>query len=501
MSKFEEYEAPKIEPWPFSDDALALEFADHHHTVWRYVAKWKKWYRWTGARWEEDCTKKVQELIRLTCRSASKQANQGQTAIASTKKVGAVMTMADADERIAATIDQWDNDPMLLGTPGGSVNLRTGEMRPSNPSDYITKSTRATPGGDCPLFKSSVLAICKGDQNLVDYIQRLGGYCLTGVNTEHVLPFWYGLGRNGKNTITDVFVDILGDYATIIPMGALVVSQHQEHATEIAKLRGIRFALASETNEDSRWNTGRIKSLTGDGWLTGRFMRTDFFDFRATHKLCVIGNKKPKIGTIDKAIADRFQVVPFEVTFEDGDFEETDTRRKKDSKLMKKLQDEYAGILRWMIEGCLRWQKIGLAPPESVLAATRGYIAAEDRTQLWIEEMCSTEANDTAFSSELFESWKTWAETRGYWLGDNGDLRHRLEAKGFAGAVYTGRMRFRGIKPLSSTEASTSREGRVAKENDVLKAALAELGVNADALLEQLRRKAEQARRAQDEPF
>ena len=62
---------------------------------------------------------------------------------------------------------------------------------------------------------------------------------------------------------------------------------------------------------------------------------------------------------LDDAMRRRFNLIPF-----------VNKPMVKDSKLKEKLEAEYPAILRWMIDGCLDWQKNGLLRPTSVLGAT-----------------------------------------------------------------------------------------------------------------------------------
>jgi putative DNA primase/helicase len=131
---------------PFSDDALALEFADHHAKNLRFVATWNKWFFWDCAHWQPEETLRAWDFAREVCRAAADNCGTikagGAPSIASAKTVAAVERMARSDRRIAATIDQWDADPWLLNTPEGVVDLRTGKARPHRAEDYITKIGR-----------------------------------------------------------------------------------------------------------------------------------------------------------------------------------------------------------------------------------------------------------------------------------------------------------------------------------------------------------------------
>jgi putative DNA primase/helicase len=136
-----------------SDDSIALKFAAKHHQDLRYVDAWGKWLHWDGSCWQRDIVLWTFSQARAICRAESVKCNnqKDSKAVASARTIAAVERLARCDERLAATSDQWDADPWLLNTPGGIVDLRTGDLRPAQREDYCTKITAVTPGGECPL--------------------------------------------------------------------------------------------------------------------------------------------------------------------------------------------------------------------------------------------------------------------------------------------------------------------------------------------------------------
>jgi putative DNA primase/helicase len=174
-----------------SDDALALEFSAKHANDLRFISEIGRWHRWNGQLWEPDTTSHVFELSRLTCRTKSAACIDERLAsrIASAATIAAVERLARADRRHAATLDQWNSDPWLLNTPGGVVDLRTGNIRATTREDYMTKLTAAAPGGPITLWKSFLDRITGSDKDLQAFIQRMCGYALTGITREHALFF------------------------------------------------------------------------------------------------------------------------------------------------------------------------------------------------------------------------------------------------------------------------------------------------------------------------
>lgn len=415
---------PDDRPPAFSDEALALRFADRHADDLRFVSAWNKWLSWTGDHWRFDDTLHVYDQARRTCREAAAECNKPKTAtaIASAKTVAAVERLSRADRRLAATVDQWDADPWLLNTPGGVVDLRTGDMRPHRAVDYMTKITAAAPGGDCPRFLAFLDRIAGGDQELVAYIRRVFGYALTGLTREHALFFGYGTGANGKSVLLSTVSGIMGYYHKTAPIETFTATTGDRHPTDLAGLRGARLVTATETEEGRRWAEAKIKQLTGGDTVSARFMRQDFFEYRPAFKLVIAGNHKPSLRSVDEAIRRRFHLIPFAVTI---------PPEERDGTLTEKMQAEWSGILAWLIEGCLEWQTEGLRPPQAVLAATEAYLSAEDSVAAWIEDKCERSVSAWESSTSLFASWTAWATAAGENPGNAKRFAQALETRGF----------------------------------------------------------------------
>ena len=263
----------------FSDEDLALRFAERHAWGLRFVAAWNKWLIWTGAYWRFDETLHAFDLARHVCREAARECNDGHGAsIASARTRGAVEHLARSDRRLAATVDQWDADPLLLNTPDGVIDLRTGNARHHRAEDFMTKITAVGPRGGSPRFLAFLDRILGGDDALVSYLQRVLGYELTGLTREHALFFGYGTGANGKSVLLSTVAGILGDYHRSAPIETFTMTNGDRHPTDLAGLRGARLVTATETEEGRRWAESRIKQLTGGDTIAARFMRQDFFE-------------------------------------------------------------------------------------------------------------------------------------------------------------------------------------------------------------------------------
>lgn len=416
----------ELSPPEFSELALAHELNRVYGARIRYVDAWGKWYIFNGRVWKEDQTQRIYSCAHKICVRVAASLSSSSTAqklarkITSSSCINAVVKIAQALPRIAATSDQWDADLWLLNTPKGVVDLHTGEMRKHDPNDYMTKITKVSPGGTCPRFLKFLSEITDDDEKMIAYLQRKNGYCLTGVTTEHAVFFIYGEGRNGKSVYLNTVSYVMGDYCTDAPITTFIVTNFEQHPTDLASLRGARMVRCSEVAKGQRWAEEKIKKMSGGDPVTARFMRQDFFTYDPQFKLEFIANVQPALRTVDEAAKARFQMIPFTVFIKPED---------RDKNLETTLRGEAPGILQWMINGCLKWQEEGLAPPSAVIAASEAYINQQDVTEQWIEECCERQSVAPSTISKLWESWSKWATVANEFMGTLKDLKQDSKLK------------------------------------------------------------------------
>lgn len=247
---------------------------------------------------------------------------------------------------------------------------------------------------DHPMLQSP-----RDDAELIAYLQRLAGYWLTGITREHAIVFLHGQGGNGKSVFLDTLLYVLGDYGRTAPMSVFLASGRNEHPTELAGLQGARLVAANETNISGAWNEARLKSLSGGDRIAARFIRGNYYEYTPQFKLLLVGNVKPTFAGVDAAMRRRLHLVSFD-----------HTPPVPDRELLEKLKGEAPGILAWMIEGCVAWQKEGLNPPLSILKATTEYLDDQDTLGRWLSDECNLGEKLSASSTELYASYKRWCE-------------------------------------------------------------------------------------------
>ncbi|MEP3276973.1 MAG: phage/plasmid primase, P4 family [Stappiaceae bacterium] len=426
----------------FSESDIAAVFVERNCEEYRFDHSCGSWFKWTGVRWSKDEIGLAFDAIRMICDEAadagrylSTNGASGAKRIRSAKTIKGVEFIAQRRPHLSVTSAAWDQDKSLLGTPAGTVDLRTGEIRAADPGDMISKIAAVEPSGDaeCPQWIAFLSQACAGDASLIKYLQKICGYALTGNTSEHALFFIHGPGGNGKSVFLNVLAGIMGDYAQEAPMETFTASYGNSHPTELAMLAGARLVTASETESGRAWAESRIKSLTGGDMISARFMRQDYFQFKPQFKLLIAGNHAPVLKRVDDAMKRRLRVIPF-----------TNKPATVDLNLERKLRKEWPAILQWMIEGCLAWQKERLPAPDAVKQTTDSYFAEQDLVGEWLAERCIIDSAEEESVGLAFADWDTFVRDSGERPGTKKALTQELVRKGIrTGSTYVSGIRTR----------------------------------------------------------
>lgn len=426
-----------------SEDGIALEFATRHQQRLRYCHTTGAWFEFTGTHWAKDETSRAFSWARDLCREVN---HLGLDRLKKAATAGAVERFARADQRLSVTANVWDSDPWLLGTPSGIVDLRTGEHRPAEAADYMTKLTAVAPADSAEpdLWLKFLEQATQANWELIRFLQQIAGYCLTASIREHALFYLYGPGGNGKGVFEHTIKSVMGDYALIAPMDLFTEAQGERHPTELAMLRGARLVAAEEVEQGRAWAQARIKWLTGGDPVRARFMRQDFFEFEPTWKLLLVGNHQPILRNVDDATRRRFNIVPF-----------TYRPVAPDKTLEQRLRSEWPAILRWMIEGCLDWQANGLMRPRLVEQATHDYFDTQDLIGQWLNDCCEFGSTFTESNAQLFRSWSNFAESSGIRAGKSqtlaDELAKRLDVRRIKDSMGIRGRGFQGIRVVATS--------------------------------------------------
>ena len=412
---------------------LVARFGD----VMRWCEPWGKWLVWDGKRWKVDDERRFEALAKTVANelwdeaAALAKTADGSTTNEILKFVRAsnqatgirnMVFLSRSDVAIVPTF--LDMHPWLLNVDNGTLDLRTGVLRPHDRDDCLTQLCPVPyePTAPFPTWRRFIETVLAGDQELIVYLQRLIGYCLTGSTREHLLPFLFGMGANGKSTFIGTLLAMLGpDYAIKAPTD-LLLAKRDTHPTERADLYGKRLVACVEAEGSRRLAESLVKELTGGDRVRARRMRENYWEFQATHKIWLAANHKPVVRGTDHGIWRRIKLLPFTVAIPDD---------QQDKDLLVKLLDELPGILAWSVEGCRQWLGDGLHEPACVRTATGDYRNEMDLVGRFLVDCCIIDPAASLGAMALYTSFKAWCDRTGEQFVNQTRFGGQLTERGF----------------------------------------------------------------------
>lgn len=422
---------------PLTDLKVSTQFCKQYSDKVRWRPDINGWLVYDGTRWTTQAPggpfPYLKEMVgklyvaahQLQDDTLRQSAVKAIVGLESHRRQETVLSAATVIPGMIVNSHQLDRDPMLLNCRNGTLDLATGQLRSHNPEDFITRRVNIDYAQDaaCPEFMKFLEKVLGGNEQLINYLQRFVGYCLTGKTTEQVLLFLYGTGANGKTTLANIMEDLLGDYASTAGSDLLMQRDNKSSTNDLAALQGARLVKVSEFNDGERLAEATIKTMTGGDRVTCRFLYGEFFEYTPAYKILLLGNYKPRIQGRDRGIWRRINLLPFNVTI---------TEHERDPELMSKLRAELPGILSWAVRGCLDWQKGGLCQPKEIIEEVSMYRQGEDVFAQWLGECCSegeghlTQAKDLLNSFIEFSNWRKITPTRlGRLLAERGFIKEK----------------------------------------------------------------------------
>ena len=437
-------------------------------TLFCYIKEMKAWYWFDGVNWIEDDNEaklKMLEVLRLKSNLANrKQDENSRKAIKqwcasceSNYKLESSLNIASS--MMARKFGEFDIDIYTLACANGVIDLKGGRFRDALPGDFLLKNTwlEYNPEASCPRWLQFLDEIFDGNRNLVEYIQRAVGYSLTGSVKEDKFFLLWGSGSNGKTVFLEMVKKACGGYSLDIAFD--VLEEHYKKGNEatpdIANLAGRRFVKSSETKEYSRFNTARLKYLTGGDTITARHLFKEPIEFPPTHKLWMSVNHKPRVEDDSEGMWRRVHTIPFTVRFVEPEKAKPGDR-VVDRNLRDVLKGELNGILNWAIEGCLIWQREGLNPPPEVLLATEEYRKESDVIGRFQEDEIVEEDGCFEPTADIYKVYRRWCGQNNEKELNSSRLGVKLADRGFKRDKRGGVRGFVGlrlIKPVRDEES------------------------------------------------
>jgi len=390
---------------------LARNFGDQlRHTEGR------GWLAWDGTRWStqngEASARQAARIVAagylLAAMNAPSTGGARDRAITlarrilSSRGVDGVLKEAASLHPVRCQDASFDPDPWALNTPSGIIDLRTGKVRPHDPSAMLTRITNVPydPDAKSPRWRRFLHEVFADDKETVLFVLRWLGYCLTGDMREQRYIVAWGEGANGKSTLFNAVRWVMGDYAADINTDALTLRHNAGQANpDIAKLPGVRLAIAPEWDKALRADETLIKQITGGDPISTRFLHRNTFAFSPACKLVIFGNEKPALRGTDEGTWRRPILLPFTQQF---------TGERADKALPATLRAEATGILADMVRGCVAWQRDGLKVPKALEEAKKKWQDDSDDVRKFIDERCVENEKAFVMMGELYIAFTAW---------------------------------------------------------------------------------------------
>lgn len=318
-------------------------------------------------------------------------------------------------------VDELDRDDMALNTlsgtlvfkvdPGGDGASKTAgvELRPHDRADLMTKIVPADydPAAKAPEWEG-FLERMQPDAAQRRLLKRYYGLCLTGI-IEKVLLWSYGHGDNGKTVSNEIVARVMGDYAGSMDIKSLTGEDKRDasNATpDLILMIGRRFIRMAEPEKGAHLQESKIKKITGGDPMQVRQLNEGMIEIQPKCKIAVSGNHKPVIKGNDDAIWNRFLLITWPVTI---------AKEEIDLGLVARIvEKESAGVLAWLVEGCLEYLESGLAIPAHVRAENEAFRIESDEVLEFLIECTDVTGDDADFIpvSDLTEAVRFFQSDR-----------------------------------------------------------------------------------------
>lgn len=415
--------------YPRNDIGNGNLFADCYREKARYVPERKKWFVFNGRMWEPDTGNlRVMELCKqladaLVCYALSlpegAERDQYRKHVEMWQRRNNRETiLKDAASVFPIRLSEFDADPYLFNCENGTLDLKSRKLRPHSADDLLTMISGATydPTASSGAFEKFISEVMRGDIATVAYIQKVLGYCLTGDTSEECFFTLYGATtRNGKSTLLETFLRLLGDYGRSAKPETFALKKSANGSgpsEDLARLAGARMISVSEVPRGMHLDASLMKTITGGDTITARFLCENSFEYRPQFKQVFNTNWLPTASDVTLFSSDRVRVIPFERHF-------TEAERDKTLKARLSASVSLSGILNWCLDGLDSWRKEGLEPSDAVKKATAQYQLDSDKAAQFIDEELEAGPDYEVKSSEAFARYKQWCIQNGYHYGSD----------------------------------------------------------------------------------
>lgn len=406
--------------YAYNDMGTSKLFADIYKSQLRYNTTAKQWYFYNGKVWQEDtgamiARQKIDELSKtlLAYIPYIKDEDIKEKYSKYIKTLGNYGTrkkiLEDAQSKMFISQTDFDKDKDLFNCQNGTYNLKTHEFTDHSPDDLLSKISNVVynPEAKCPQFKKFMNEIMKENKNKIDFLQRILGYSLTAETSEEKCFILYGKKtRNGKGTLMDTILYMLGDYGRTAVPETLAIKKWKDASkasSDIARLNGCRFLNISEPSHDMVIDSALLKTLTGRDKIVARFLNQNEFEFYPMFKLFINTNHLPIINDDTVFKSGRINVITFDRHFKDE-------KQDKELKDKLKVENEISGIFNWLLEGLENFREEGLTTPEEIKIATAEYEKKNDKIDKFIKQELVKDSKKNVSCNDAHNKYCQWCD-------------------------------------------------------------------------------------------
>jgi P4 family phage/plasmid primase-like protien len=321
-------------------------------------------------------------------------------------------------------LSKLDTNEMLLCFNNGVYDFDMGEFRKGLPEDYISLSTKINyvkVDRENPKHKKATeeiedfMAKLFPDPKLRDYMWEHAASSLTGNNLNQTFNIYTGIGSNGKSMFVKLMEKSLGDLKGTVPI-SLITKKRQDigsSSSEVACLKGLRYACMNEPSKGDKINEGILKEITGGDPIQARQLYSESITFIPQFKLVCCTNHLFEIKAQDDGTWRRIRQVPFESRFVGNPSNNPQDKEFKKDKTLEKKLTSWAPIFMGMLIEIARKNKGHVRDCSKVMEASNNYRQRSDFLTKYVKECIkrTNDPNDTLSKKEVKLSFKEWYES------------------------------------------------------------------------------------------
>jgi|UniRef100_A0A6C0LJ01 P4 family phage/plasmid primase-like protien len=310
-----------------------------------------------------------------------------------------------------------DCRPHLIGFKNGVYDMKMHIFREGMPDDYISLSTKRNyiPYSieypeivEINDFFEKVFT----NVNVRNYVLDILACIIDGSIAQERFYIFTGQGSNGKSRLLDLIQKSVGDYYATLPIALLTQKRAASNSAqgEIERMKGRRFAVMQEPNENDKINVGYMKELSGNDRILTRGLYKEPYEFKPQFKMILACNELPEIPSQDGGVWRRLRVVEFASKFCENPDPSKPNEFMMDLELSDKF-DRYADhFVSMLIERHKNINPNKITEPREVINATQKYKDNNDVIGQYVNDRIIKDesAKEKIGIMEVYADFKSW---------------------------------------------------------------------------------------------